>query len=237
MNNGSKAFYAKVEKYGGWHQVPADRIHVIFEDVLKPAGMGFVLAKRGHWARRVNSDICDVLKLDRLKGAGCGMSYGLSLSYVPYPYVPLLKWHRTLKSVSLDLREQPQVHLAGSIQTNGRESLVADTMLGEKCLREELERIWTVCASKISAWFESAHSLQGILAKCDEHLRRSPGEVKYIPGARLVRAFTHAKLGNVNEATGDLNIFLHEHQEQGEARRNLHAALAQISSHDSGSAD
>jgi hypothetical protein len=70
---------------------------------LKLAGAGFVMAKRGYLARQIDADIFHIIKLDALKGRAYGFSYGLSLSYVPYPYVPKLKWHKSLKSVSLQL--------------------------------------------------------------------------------------------------------------------------------------
>ena len=57
MDDKARRFYTKVEKYGGWQEVPAERIYSIFVDVAKPTEMGFVLAKRGYWARQVDADI------------------------------------------------------------------------------------------------------------------------------------------------------------------------------------
>lgn len=230
MDGNAKKFYAKVEKYGGWQQVPAERIHSIFVDVLKPAEMGFVLAKRGYWARQINADIFHVIKLDALKGGAYGLSYGISLSYVPYPYVPKLKWHKTLKSVSLDLREQPQVHLMDpALPAIDTEFCVANALLGERCFREELEKGWTRCSPRISAWFGATHTFAGILDKCGEHLARSQSGIQYVPGARLVRAFTYAKMGRLNEAKIQLDTFLNDYHEGVEARANLYAGLDQVS--------
>ena len=61
--------------------VSAERIHSIFLDVLKPTEMGFASAKRGHWARQIDGDIFQVIKMDALKGGAYGLSYRLSLSY------------------------------------------------------------------------------------------------------------------------------------------------------------
>ncbi len=139
MEEKSQKLYAKVEKYGGWKQVPAEAVHSIFEEIVNPTRLGFVKAKRGYLARRIDDDITHVLKLDHLKGSACGIAYGASLSYLPYPYVPSVRWHRTLRSASVDLCEQPQVDWldlnAGSYSA---ESHIATTMLGEKCFREEL---------------------------------------------------------------------------------------------------
>jgi len=104
----TKRLYAKVEKYGGWRQVPANRIYEIFVEIIQPGEIGFVKLRRGFLARKIDEDIGHAIKLDALKGASYGISYGLTLSYVPYPYVPKLRWHRTAKSTELALRDQPQ---------------------------------------------------------------------------------------------------------------------------------
>jgi len=229
MDDKFKKFYARVEKHGGWQQVPAERIHSIFSETLKPADTGFVLAKRGYLAKQIDANIFHVIKLDALKGGAYGFSYGLSLSYVPYPYVPKVKWHKTLKSVSLDLREQPQVHWVDTKSDKTPiESYLATSMLGEKCFREELEKAWTLCSHRINTWFDSARNFAGILKKCEEHLTKAPTEVLYIPGARLVRAFTYAKTGRSKEAEAELALFLTEYQEGDVARANLYAALREV---------
>jgi hypothetical protein len=231
MDEKTSKFYAKVRKYGGWQAVPADRLHAIFVEVVKPTEMGFVFAKRGYWARRIDGDISHVIKLDALKGGAYGLSYGLSLSYVPYPYVPTLRWHRTLRSVRLDLHEQPQVHLADPADpAPDTEFCVADTGLGERCFREELERGWTRCSPRICAWFDAARSFAGIVERCTANLAVKHTWIGYVPGARLVRAFTYAKMGQLNEAKADLEVYLEKHQEGAEARANLYAALDKIAS-------
>jgi hypothetical protein len=229
MDDGVKTFYDKVEKYGGWQQVPAERIYSIFSETLRLVEPGFVIAKRGYWARQIDSDIFHIIKLDPLKGSAYGLSYGLSLSYVPYPYVPKVRWHRSLKSVSLDLREQPQVHWGDSVDgKNPIKSYTATSLLGEKCFREELENAWTLGSQRITAWFESTRNFAGILEKCEQHLNKSQTGIQYIPGPRFVRAFTYAKTGRSNEAEAELEIFLDEHEEGVEARANLYAALRKI---------
>lgn len=227
MDERSKSFYAKVAKYGGWQQVPSEHIRQIFADTLKPEKMGFALVRPNLWARLVNPDIFHLIRMDALKGGGRGISYGLSLSFVPHPYLPKVTWHKTLKSVSFDLREQPQVHLLDSARAAGRtEDLVAGTMLGEKCFQDELENIWRFCSPRIAQWFDSTRDLPGVLAKCDDHLRqRRLGEIQYVPDERLVRAFTHVKMGRFDEAKQDLDAFLDEQQEGSVSRANLYTAF------------
>ncbi len=229
MDEKAKSFYAKVNKYGGWQQVPVNTIHAVFEDILEPKKNGFALAKRGYWSRRLNDDITQVLKLDALKGAAYGLSYGLCLAYVPYPYLPKLKWHRTPKSVTLHLREQPQSFLQDTANSKSEEELcVVDTMLGERCLRDDLNKGWAFCAPKIYQWFQDTSTLDGIVKKCNEHMRRSKNEIQYVPGAQLVRLFTCAKLGRVSDVKAELEKYLAEHGEGSLARSNLQAALSKV---------
>jgi hypothetical protein len=229
MDDKIKKFYAKVEKYGGWQQVPAERIYSIFSQTVKPVETGFVMAKRGYLARQIDADIFHVIKLDALKGAAYGFSYGLSLSYVPYPYIPEVRWHKSLKSVSLDLREQPQEHWVDRKGDNPQvERYLVTSMLGEKCFREELETAWALSSQRIHAWFDSARNFASILEKCEQHLNRSQTGIRYIPGPRLVRAFTYAKTGRSSEAEAELELFLNEYQEGDESRANLHAALRKV---------
>lgn len=230
MDEKAKKFYAKVEKYGGWQDVPAERVHAIFEEILRPGDMDFAQARKGVWARRVDEDITHVLKLEKLKGGAYGMAYALSLSFVPYPFVPTLKWHRTLKSVSLDLSERPQVHLyKEESRTDDQGHYTASGILGERCFREEMARAWELSSTHIRAWFEETCTLNGVLKKCAERLdRERPGMVRYLPGPRLVRAFTLARTGQKDEAKAELDKFLKEYQESDAARSNLTAALQQI---------
>lgn len=219
--------YAKVQKYGGWQKVPADRIYSMAQEVINPSAIGFVSPKRGWWAREFATDTFQIVKLDALKGGAYGLSYGLSLPYVPYPYLPRAKWHRSIKSASLDLREQPQVHLANStnLEANG---FVASSLLGEKCFQDEFEAVWKTCWPRISEWFESTRSIEGVLQKCAAHLARPERAVKYIPGARLVRAFAYGKIGRREAAKAELDTFLQEYEEGDQARQNLYLALAKV---------
>ncbi len=230
MDKKVEKFYAKMEKYGGCQIVPAERIHAIFEEILRPAGMGFALAKKGFWARRIDEDITDVIRLEKLKGGAYGMAYGVSLSYVPYPYLPKLKWHKTLKSVWLDLSERPQVNLFGKESADkDPDRYEASGLLGEGCFREDVTRVWKLSSASIHSWFEETRTFDGILKKCANHLdRERPGMIRYLPGARLVRAFTFARIGRADGAKQELEKFLQEDQESDAARAILTAALEQI---------
>ncbi len=230
MDERVEKFYAKMEKYGGCQVVSAERINAIFEEILRPGDMGFALAKKGFWARRIDEDITEVIKLEKLKGGAYGMAYGVSLSYVPYPYVSKPKWHKTLKSVWLDLSERPQVQLFREHSADkDPDRYTASGLLGERCFRDDVTRVWKLSSAHVRSWFEETCSLDGVLKKCAEHLDQElPGMIRYVPGARLVRAFTLARMGRVDEAKEALEAFFREHPEENSARANLTAALEQI---------
>ena len=226
------AFYKKVEKYGGWQQVPAERVYALFQEVVQPTKLGFAAGKPGIVARPVDGDIAHVLKLRPLKGAAYDICFGLSLSYVPYPYVPKLKWHRTVKSANLDLFEAPQVHWAFDGASENAEEVnpyLISVSLGDKCFREELSRAWEKSSPQANSWFEATRSLESVAQKCVEQLRRKQDGVRHLPGARLVHAFTLAKLGQREKAESELVTFLKEYQETEQASTNLRSALQGIS--------
>ena len=231
MKDKIQAFYDKVEKYGGWQQVPAARIYAIFEEIIDPATLGFTTAKPGLLARLIDGDIAHVIKLRALKGASYDVCFGVSLSYVPYPYVPQVKWHRTPKSANLDLFEEPQVDWwrASNHKAEEVNPYLVNISLGEKCFREELSRAWEGTSTQAMSWFDAARSLQGILQKCAVHLSRRQDGVRHLPGPRLVHAFTLGKLGRPDEANSELDKFFEEYQENAAARANLQSALELIS--------
>jgi hypothetical protein len=158
------------------------------------------------------------------------MAYGVSLAYLPYPYTPKLKWHRTLKSVSLDLFEQPQVHLLiGNSAAEDPDRYLASSTLGERCFREEMSRAWGLSSAHIHSWFVETRTLDGVLKKCADHLAEArPEMIRHLPGARLVGACTFARTGRADEAKQEVEIFLQEYQEGNVARASLTAALEQV---------
>lgn len=230
MDDKTRRFYDKVEKYGGWQQVPAKRIYETFEEILEPARIGFASAKPGSLARPVNSDITHLIKFRPLKGASYDICFGASLSYVPYPYVPKVRWHRTVKSANLDLLEEPQLNWWHAANPGERDvnPFLVQSMLGEKCLREELSRAWEKSRVEATKWFATAQSLPEILRKCEIQLLRKQDGPRNLPGARLVRAFTLGRLARRDEAVSELHTFFEEYAESKQARENLQSALERI---------
>lgn len=225
---GIEKFYAEAEKYGGFKQVPTERIHSIFEEIVDLSEGGFEKAKRGILVRKVDENIAHVIKLQALKGAAYGLAYGISLAYVPYPYAPAVKWHRTPKSASLDLFEQPQEHMRGA-GADDETKFTATSTLGEVCFREELGSLWKRISAGVQRWFDETRTLDQVLRRCDEQVAWKWSGPRHAPGARLVKAFTLARVGRAGEGRAELDEFLRELGEGEEARKNLEKALEEIS--------
>lgn len=231
MKDRIKQFYDKVGKYGGWNPVPASRVAEMFLEVTQPERIGFTVVKPGLLAQAVDSEMTQVIKLQRLKGGAYTFIFGLSLTFVPYPYEPQLKWHRTPKSLNLDLCEWPHLYWGEQAQSREQaEAFQVTSLLGEKCLREEFQRAWGGLQPLMKDWFEKTTSREEILKKCDQHLARPRGGVRSLPGAGLIKTFTLAKAGMREAATRELERFLEEYREREEARKNLYKALDQIAS-------
>jgi hypothetical protein len=128
-------FYEKAAKYGGWKEVPADRIAEMFQEVTQPEKTEFQVLKPGWLIRPIDSEITQFIRLQRLKGAAYGLQFGLSLAYVPYPYAPRIKWHLTLKSINPDLFEQPQLIWGDERGLDGGEAFLASPAWGKNAFR------------------------------------------------------------------------------------------------------
>ena len=229
MDEKARRFYAKVEKYGGWKRVPADRIHDLANEIIEPAKIGFVKAHRGFLVRKISEDISHAIKLDALKGASYGISCGVWLPFVPFPYAPQLRWHRSLKSAELTLRNQPQEWLQErQCPQRPDHGFTADSMLGEQCFREEFGKAWRSASVRVQKWFAETVTLESVLSRCDEQSNRQNSGICFVPEPGLVRALTLARMGRIAKANEELESFLEQSNTESDARANLRRALGQI---------
>jgi len=60
----AKKFYAKVERYRGWKQVPTEKIYETFHDVIRPVQPGFEILRQGFLAWKVTNDVSHGIQLD-----------------------------------------------------------------------------------------------------------------------------------------------------------------------------
>jgi hypothetical protein len=171
-----------------------------------------------------------LLALELYKGAVCGVRFGVSLRYFPFPYEPKLRWHRTLASARFDLFEEPAAYFAGTSApgTRGDTTYFASHMLGETCFREELGRAWDLIGERILAWFDSTRTLEQVLQKCSDQMAREWRGARHWPDASLIHAFTVARMGRLPEARTGLDKFCTDSSVDPIARENLDRALEKI---------
>jgi hypothetical protein len=226
----AKHLYAKVEKYGGWQEVSSARCFAIFEEITGPAALKFAVLKPGRCAREVSGDIIQLFTLERYKGAAYGFRFGVSLRYFPFPYEPILRWHRTLASARFDLFEEPAGYFAAMSlpETHPGAGYFARCMLGETCFREELGRAWDLAGESILAWFDSTRTLDQVLQKCAEQMAREWPGIRHCPDASLIHAFTLARMGRLPEARSGLEKYCNDFSEGPVARGNLDRGLEKI---------
>lgn len=210
-----------------WETVPATTIYQIFEDVVKLPG--FQIAKKGALAKQINDDVIHLLHLTPYKGAMYGFRWGVSLTYVPHSWENELRWHRSVKSATLDLWEQradlPHAFNLTQLPPN---SAIPSSLHGPELFEQNLRREWEDLKSTITSWFEKVSNLSGVLAMSEQQMRRSWQGPRHWPPPSLIHAFTLARMGDFAKATAELKAITEF--DVSDANGLLLKALMQVSS-------
>jgi len=187
-----------------WEPLAASKIYEIFEDVVKPPG--FQKVKKGALGRQVSADVIHLINLAHYKGAMYGFRWGVSSSYLPHRWEKELRWHRSVKSATLDLWEQladlPEALNLSQLPPN---SSIPSGLHGPELFEQNLRREWRDLESTISSWFDKVTDLAGVLAMAEQQMRRVWSGPRHFPPPSLVHAFTLARLGHPVEAEAELN--------------------------------
>jgi hypothetical protein len=183
----------------GVHPVPAARVYAITAGLVQAAELQFTEVKEGRWARTVDPDIIQLLSLQAGKGAAYVFRWGLSLSFVPHEWSPQPKFHRTLKAARPDLFETAGEFLVKDPFSGEDEKFTADTLHGEECFREDLQRAWSGLRPYLANWFSSTTTLAGVLAVAKTHAEKDWQSFRHSPDPKMVYAFTLARSGRMEE--------------------------------------
>jgi hypothetical protein len=169
-------------------------IHELVSDIVAPDLGDFTALDRSVYAKRIDSDIALLLKLDFWKGAECSFSWGVSLSYVPDNLSLPLRFHRTLMSVRRDLWED-------RFSMAFPEHAYATRLHGAKVARSEIERAWKWTRPQARDWWASAMTLADVLVHAERQARAErSGEVHHFPAPRVVQLLSLGKLGYAADA-------------------------------------
>jgi hypothetical protein len=177
----------------GYDFIPAQTSYQAFVEIVRPDILGCTETKLGTYARSASSHIFHMLSLQAYKGRNYGIRWGVSLSYVPNNWDEKLRWHKTLKSCRYDLFEEPATY--PPLLKSGIEDFYAPTIFGEACFRSELTRIWTGISPTIKQWFITTSSLQQVLQRAEEQMRRK-WDLRHYPDPAVVYLLTMAILGD-----------------------------------------
>jgi|SRR5947209_5499632 len=212
MTEWQKACTARAEKYG-YSKVPAAVVYTAFAEIVKPSTFGFAPMKSGLVAAKVSDDIFHVIELRSGKGDIYSFRWGVSLAYVPHDWCGKCTFHRTLKSVHLDLFEDAGEFLVRDPYSAEGWQYYTDSGHGEICMREDLARAWCNLKPIILHWFDTVSNLEGILDRATAHVNHSWQSFRHHPDPKLVSAFTLARLGRVSEGKNALEDLMELNRE------------------------
>lgn len=177
--------------------VSAVRARALIAERMAPLLADMESVRDGTWARPLTDEIRAVVQISSLKGAEYDVAYGVCCTWVPvsgaqrrfgrFPHAHRQTvLHLWVDHFTLDGPPRRWVSTLGGTRTSERES----SILAEQVM------------NRAPAWWQSASSPVGVLA---EARRQASAEVDiHSPRARLVAAFTLARLGDITGARVEL---------------------------------
>jgi hypothetical protein len=193
--------------------VPAPRARELIGEVLQPLVAEFQHVRGLMWARELNDGIRAVVDVQAIKGAQFDASYGICCEWVPFQRGQGYRWHRTLKQTRLDLWVD---HF--TLDAEPRQWIA--TSGGEAMLRRQARRAMQQVAERAPTWWDTVSDPAGVLS---EARRQAANRYDiHCPRARLVVAFTLARLGDLAAAREELAV------DSDQASDELHAKLEEL---------
>ena len=176
----------------------------------------------GRWTRPLAPEIRTVLDLERLKGMGYRLAWGLSLAWLPHLTATGTSLHRTAKAARLDLWEfGPRLSY----------EFAGDRVAW---LPPEIEEVWLRCRVAAEALWDAARTPADVLAIAERQAAEADLERRsYHPNPDFVAAFTAARLGRAEAARAWFALVLADFRvqrpasvDESAARERLQQALA-----------
>lgn len=209
----------------------ADAVYRLLDEITQPPAIGLEAIRRGWFGRRVAPDIVQVLHFSAAKGGTYVIQWGVSLAFVPHEFERRIRFHRTLKSVDLDLFEGAPEEFARRGPQRARR--VRRRRLRGVRLPPRRHRCVGVRPPRVAEWWASTATVDGVLARTREQMAAALGP-RHWPDAALVEAFALARLGRDDEARSRLGDWLATRGSLGArsavAAENLARALAKVQS-------
>jgi hypothetical protein len=160
-------------------------------DVIQPWIEHMEAVRPGRWALPGDREIRPVFAISEYKGGALGLTYGLSLAWVPHFEGNQCRWHRTVRQSRQDLRVEQRA-------LDGAMSAVTMSLLdGEEHLREHARIAIERVGPQAIEWWQTTSDPSSVLA---EALRQAQVPNTHNPRPSYVAAFTHARLGHLESA-------------------------------------
>jgi hypothetical protein len=172
---------------------------------------GFVAVRPRLWVRSRLEFGRDVVELCAIKGASFTLRCGLSLNFVPHVQSGVLRWHRTPKSVVVDLNlplpELQELQGANDAPYFARSRLpFTPSLLGSAKFNTELARSCSPFQTEAADAQLARVTTLAQVAQAFERTRPNPSTFSFVQHP-IGFAFTLARLGRLAEARLELAKF------------------------------
>ena len=177
--------------------VAAARVRELISREIQPLVAGMELVRAGAWARSLTDEVRAVVQITPLKAAQYDLTYGVCCAWVPKSGTSSRFGHfpRTLKQTTLHLWVD---HFTADALPRQRVSTLDD----ERTVERQTAILARQVMDRAPAWWRSVDSPDGVLA---EARRQALNEFDlHVPRARVVAAFTLARMGEVEAARFEL---------------------------------
>ena len=161
------------------------------------------VVRDGVWARSLTNEIRAVIRVEPLKGAQYNLTYGICCAWVPTSAGSnqFGRFPRTLKQTTLHL-------WVDHFTLDAQPRQWVSTLYGEGITERQAVTLGQQVTERAPAWWRSVDSPDGVLTEARRQARNRHDI--HFPRARVVAAFTWARLNDMQAARAELNASDHD---------------------------
>ncbi len=176
--------------------VPSARSHELLREAVAPLVADMQHVRGLTWAKALGEEIQAVIGLRSLKGEQLGLVYGICCAWVPVAWArpSTYEWPHSLAQTTLHL-------WVDHWTVDAPDRSWISTQHGERALRLQAGRAAQRVTQQAPDWWARVSEAPGVLAEAQR--QAVPSDV-HAPPARLVAAFTLARLGDLAAAESQL---------------------------------
>ncbi len=176
--------------------VPAARARELIGHVLEPLVSDMYKLPKNTWVRPITDEMRAVVQLCALKGAQYDIVYGVCCTWVPVATGrTAYTWPRTMRQTTRHL-------WVDHFTVDAEQRQWISTSEGEWVLRRQAQLALQQVLERAPDWWDSVSTVEGVLAEAQRQASNTFDI--HSPSARLVTAFTLARLGDLPAAHAEL---------------------------------